>query len=60
MRNKSNVGFIKLFDLLGIQEMNFSMKSAKISIFPECINKAVPVDRVSLKANHHIAELYGT
>ena len=52
------IGFLKLPNLLGIQNMDFSLKATKAAILSECVNKAVSVDGGSFQTNHYIAELH--
>ena len=54
------IGFLELFDLLGIEDVNFPLESAKATVLPEGIDKAVPIDRGGFQTNHHITELHGT
>ena len=53
------IGFLKLFDLLRIENMNFPLEPAKTAILPESIDKAVPIDRGGFQTDHHITELHG-
>ena len=53
------IGFLKLPNLLWIQNMDFSLKAAKATILSEGIDKAVSVDGGGFQTDHHIAELHG-
>ncbi len=55
----SKLGFLELFDLLRIEDMDFPLETAKAAIFPESVNQAVSVDGGGLQANYHITELHG-
>ena len=52
------IGFLELFDLLWIQDMDLPLEPAQAAILPESVNQAVSGG--GLQAEHHIAELHGT
>ena len=50
------IGFLELFDLFRIEDMDFPPEPAQTAIFTKSIDQIVPVDGGSLQANHHITE----
>ena len=53
------IGFLELFDLLRIKDMDLPLEVAKAAVLPERVDEAVSVDGSGLQADHHITELHG-
>ena len=48
------IGFLKIFDLFGIEYMDFPMEPAQIAILTECVYQIISINRGGFHADHHV------